>query len=332
MKKITIKDVAREAGVSVATVSNALNNLDVVQPKTREHVLAVAQRLNYIPNAMGKRLRGGQSSAIGLFVSAIAGVYYGSLTETMHYALQKQGYELQVYITDSVHTIMEKLTGHNLDGAIIHCNSFNEAQADALNRLGVPIVFLDMEKTGAKMSGVLFESYENGYMAADYLLGLGHKRLMHIFGVPGNYDSEQRFRGYAQALKDAGMAVEPEYVLNGRFERATAYREMRRFLQEGHTPPDAVFAANDYSAIGCIEALREFGLRVPEDVSVMGCDDNALCDFVSPKLTTIRLSERDQATYAAREVLRLLSQSGGRVERISGALIVRGTCKIRTED
>lgn len=328
MKKITIKDVAREAGVSVATVSNALNNVDVVQPRTREHVLAVAQRLNYIPNVNGRRLRGVQSHAIGLFVRSIAGSYYGNLAEAAHYVLQEQGYELQIYITDSVETIIEKLSSHSLDGAILHCGLKDSEEIERLERLGVPIVFLDKEIEGKRVSSVLYESYENGRMAAEYLLGLGHRDLMHIFGVPNNYDSEQRRDGFLDALRDAGVPFREENLVDGRLERQTAYRETRRYLQEGHRLPDAIFAANDHSAVGCIEALREFHVSVPEDVSVIGCDDNEMCGFVMPGLTTIRIRESQQASRAAREVLRLINQTGGRVDRLPGTIIVRGTCRI----
>ena len=331
MKKITIKDVAREAGVSVATVSNALNNVDVVQPRTREHVLAVARRLNYIPNVNGRRLRGTQSRAIGLFVRSIAGIYYGNIAETIHYTLQKRGYELQIYITESVDTVLEKIASHNLDGAIAHCGSIDETDMQRLESLGVPIVFLDMERAGKRISSVLHQSYESGVMAADYLLGLGHRDLMHVYGVPDNYDSARRYDGFMDVLKERGVAFRPENLIDGRFERLTAYREMRRYLQEGHRLPDAVFAANDHSAIGCIEALREFDVRVPEDISVIGCDDNVMCGFVTPRLTTIRISEVTQAEHAAKEALRLIGQEGGCIERLPGSIIVRGTCRVRRD-
>jgi len=331
MKKITIKDVAREAGVSVATVSNALNNADVVLPKTREHVLAVAQRLNYIPNVNGRRLRGTKSRTIGLFLRAIAGVYYGNLAESMHYVLEEKGYELQIFITENVDKIIEKIASHNLDGAIVHCGIHEATDIQRLEALAVPVVFLDMEITRTKFSSVLYESFENGRMAAEYLLGLGHHDLMHIFGAPNNYDSIQRYDGFMQALSEAGVSFRSENLIHGRFERLTAYREMRRYLREGHKLPDAVFAANDHSAIGCIEALREAKLRVPEDISVIGCDDNVMCTFVHPELTTIRIREDIQARCAATELLRLISEDGGRVVRLPGSIIVRGTCRIRRE-
>jgi len=249
----------------------------------------------------------------------------------MHNVLEEKGYELQIFITENVDKIIEKIASHNLDGAIVHCGIHEATDIQRLEALAVPVVFLDMEITRTKFSSVLYESFENGRMAAEYLLGLGHHDLMHIFGAPNNYDSIQRYDGFMQALSEAGVSFRSENLIHGRFERLTAYREMRRYLREGHKLPDAVFAANDHSAIGCIEALREAKLRVPEDISVIGCDDNVMCTFVHPELTTIRIREDIQARCAATELLRLISEDGGRVVRLPGSIIVRGTCRIRRE-
>lgn len=327
MKRTTIKDVAREAGVSVATVSNAMNNPEVVQPRTLEHVLETARRLDYVPNLNGKRLRGSRSHAVGLFVRSIAGTYYGNLAETVHYTLQERGYELQVYITDSVDTIHEKALSHNLDGAIIHTGMKDNERVRRLCRTGLPIVFLDQRQQGRKVSSVLYRSFEDGRTATEYLLGLGHRDLMHVFGVPGNYESEERFEGFRAALGDAGLEMREENLIHGALNREDARREMGRFLEAGHRLPQAIFAANDQSAVGCIEALRERGVRVPEDVSVIGCDDDVISALVQPGLTTVHIDAAGQAELAAREVLRLIGEDGGRIERLTGSIVERQSCR-----
>lgn len=329
MKKITIKDVAREAGVSIATVSNALNNADVVQPKTREHVLAVAQRLNYVPNLNGKRLRTAQSRTIGLFVASMTGDYYGNMADTMHYICQKHGYELHIFMASDARSIQEKLMNHMVDGAVVFFGTLTAQERQRLRQTDLPVVFVDQEEKGEKVSSVLYESYQAGRMAAEYLLGLGHRDLMHIFGLENNYDSQQRRAGFLDVLKESGVDFRPENMLSGRFERAAAYREMRRYLSEEHPLPEAIFAANDLSAIGCMEALRQFGVRIPEDISIIGCDDILLCGFITPNLTTIRTHMNQLGVEAANEVLRLISQQGGRITRIPGDIIVRQSCSIR---
>lgn len=329
MKKITIKDVAREAGVSIATVSNALNNSDVVQPKTREHVLAVAERLRYIPNLNGKRLRSAQTRTIGLFVTSMTGDYYGNMADNIHYICKKHDYELHVFIVDSAESILQKLMNRIVDGAIVFYGTLSPEEISLMKGCGLPVVFMDQEEVGERVSSVLYESYEAGRMAAEYLLGLGHRDLMHVFGLENNYDSRQRHAGFCDALNAAGVAMRPENLLNGRLERAASYREMRRYLTEGHKLPQAIFAANDLSAIGCMEALRQFDVRIPEDLSIIGCDDILLCGFVNPNLTTIRTHMQKLGVEAANEVLRLISQPDGRISRISGSIIVRQSCAIR---
>ena len=260
MSKITIRDVAREAGVSIATVSNALNGSDVVQPKTREHVLEAAKRLNYIPNVNGRQLRAAQTYRIGLVVTSMTGSYYGDMADSTQYLCQKSGYELQIFIVDEDKSPLPRLQGQGIDGAIVMFGGLSEADKAQLMNGSIPIVLMDQEAAGGKVSSVIYESYQHGRMAAEYLLGLGHRDMLHIFGVQNNYDSIQRLNGFETALRENGVPLKKENILSGRFERAAAYRSMHRYLQEGRKLPDAVFAANDLSALGCMEALKEYGV------------------------------------------------------------------------
>ena len=328
MNKITIKDVAREAGVSIATVSNALNGSDVVQPKTREHVLEVAKRLNYIPNVNGRQLRAAQTHRIGLLVTSMTGSYYGDMADSIHYLCQKAGYELQIIIVDEDKSPLPRLRGQGIDGAIMMFGGLTETDKRQLTDGSLPIVFMDQEAACKNVSSVIYESFQHGRMAAEYLLGLGHRDMMHIFGVQNNYDSIQRLNGFETVLRERGVPLRKENILSGRFERSAAYRSMHRYLQEGHKLPDAVFAANDLSALGCMEALKEYGIRVPEDISVIGCDDNILAAYVTPSLTTIRTHMEELGVEAARELFRLIAGSEGRIIRLPGDIIVRHSCRI----
>ncbi len=329
MNKITIKDVAREAGVSIATVSNALNGSDVVQPKTREHVLDVAKRLNYIPNVNGRQLRAAQTHNIGLFVPSMTGSYYGDMADSIHYLCKKYGYELHIFIVDEEKPLLPTLQNQSIDGAIVMFGLLSENDKKQLIRSRMPTVFMDQELAAGSISSVIYESYQHGRMAAEYLLGLGHRDLMHVFGVTNNYDSIQRQAGFEDALRDAGVPLRPENILIGRFEQAAAYRSMHRYLKEGHPLPDAIFAANDLSALGCIKALQEYHIRVPEDISVIGCDDHILSSYVTPGLTTIRTHMEELGVEAAKEVFRLIAGGNGRVQRLPGDIVVRHSCVIK---
>lgn len=194
MGKVNIRDVAREAGVSIATVSNALNNSQVVQPKTREHVLAVAERLHYAPSLSAKRARQNANRVIGLFVVSMTGDYYGNLADSIFYALQNDGYDLEIYMISSQENILRRLTRSRIDGAIIFCGTMPPKEREQLLAVGVPIVFLDQEISEKNASCVLYDSFKAGEMAAEYLLGLGHRDLMLVSGLSNNYDSIQRQR------------------------------------------------------------------------------------------------------------------------------------------
>jgi LacI family purine nucleotide synthesis repressor len=301
----------------------------VVQPKTRDHVLEAARRLNYIPNVNGRQLRTAQTHNIGLFVPSMTGSYYGNMADSIHYLCKKYGYELHIFIVDEDKPLLTSLQGQSIDGAIILFGMLSEEEKQQLMQSRLPTVFMDQEAAADSISSVIYESFQHGRMAAEYLLGLGHRDLMHVFGVPHNYDSIQRLAGFEAALREAGVPLRQENVISGRFEQADAYRSMHRYLQEGHKLPDAVFAANDLSALGCIKALQEHGIRTPEDISVIGCDDHLLSRYVTPGLTTIRTDMEGWGVEAGKEEFRLISGSQGRIVRLPGDIIVRTSCMIR---
>lgn len=329
MRKVTIKDVAREAGVSIATVSNALNNVDVVQEKTRLHVLEVARRLNYVPNMNGKRLRGSESHVIGLFLHNLDGNYHGNLADGIYQGCRRHGYDIQVFIAPDVAYILGKLQGGNIDGAILHCGMMNAEEKRRITATGLPVVFLDNEEVSPTVSSVVFQSFEEGRMAAEYLYGLGHRTLMFIQGASTSFHSHQRQAGFLAAAHDLGLSIPEHHILMGDYHRVTTFRAMRQFLQSGLPLPDAIFAANDHSAIGCMEALKECSIRIPEDISIIGCDDNEFCSLVSPALTSIRTNLTRLGVLAAQEILRLMARNPGQLLTIPGSLIVRQSCRIR---
>ena len=328
MKRTTIKDVAREAGVSISTVSNALNNSGVISEKTRALVLEVAERLHYIPNRSGQSLRVQEKKAIGLFLHELRGAYYGALADTLHHECRKRGYELYIFITHDDNTILQKTIGGDVSAAVLFCE-VSKRVLQELNHAGIPVVGLNAEIADACISSVAFDSYHAGEMAADYLMSLGHKRLMHIAGLENNYDSMSREKGMRDAMARQGLVLEEDYLLDGQFSRSHAYQEMKRFLSLNKPLPDAIFAANDESAHGCIQALHEEGYSVPEDVSIIGCDDIEMCEIMTPTLTTIRTNFAEQGAIALRCLTDMMDGVPGCVHYIDGQLIIRNSCRIK---
>lgn len=327
-KKVTIKDVAREAGVSISTVSNALNDVDVLNPETKKHVLEVAHRLHYMPNLNGRNLKMQETKVIGLFINSIAGPYYGTLADSIYKSCRKSGYELNIYISDRNDNLMANILGRRVDGAIILNEYVGEEQEKMLEENELPIVFIDRERKGKSMGSVVFDSYHEGELAAKYLLELGNKTFGYVEGVENNFDNVERKRGFTNILKRAGIMLSEEYIWRGEFERETAYESVMQFLETGRPLPEAIFAANDLSAIGIIEALMEAGIKVPDQVSVIGCDDIDMAQFVRPSITTIRTSYESQGIRAVQHLISMIKEKEeGMIDVLYGRIIPReSTC------
>lgn len=329
-QKVTIKDVAREAGVSISTVSNALNGVDVLRPKTKQHILDVAERLNYVPNLNGRNLKSQSTKVIGLFLTSIRGTYYNILADAVYQECKKYGYELNIFVSERADNMMANILGKRMDGAIILNKDIREKETILLQKTQPPIVFLDRELQGERMTSVIFDSYHEGEMVAQYLLSIGHHTFAYINGASDNYDNMKRLQGFQAALIQAGIQFDEVDMIEGEFEKEVAYESMKQFVQSGRPLPEAVFAANDLSAIGAIKALIDNGIEVPEQVSVVGCDDIEIASLVRPSLTTMRTSFEKQGTLAVQHLIALISgEEKGCIDVLQGRIISRESTCVR---
>lgn len=323
MGKVTIKDVAREAGVSISTVSNALNDVDVLRPDTKAHILEVAEKLHYVPNLNGRNLKAAATKVIGLFVPFIGGPYMGALADTMATKCRAEGYELHVFVTTQRRTIMTNLLGGRVDGAVILNSELSARQEKQLQEAEIPVVYLNKEKNGNYQAGVFFDSYQAGRMAAEYLLKKGVTALGFVTG-PDSYDSNERSRGFMDVIRENGVQLAEAFIWQGNFSREEAYAVMKKYLEENTNLPQAIFAANDQSAIGCMEALLQADIAVPETVKVIGCDDIELGRYLSPSLTTIRTNFEEQGAVAVASLMKMLrGQTQGGKEKLACKLVER---------
>lgn len=334
MGKITIKDVAREAGVSISTVSNALNGVDVLNPETKSHVLKVAERLNYIPNLNGKLLKSGQTKMLGFFTTSVSGPYFYKLVEAMSRECDRLGYGLNVFVTRDKHVIMSNILGRRVDGVIIYEElRIDEQDILSMEKDKIKAVFLDREYESERMGSVIFDSYVASYEATKYLIGLGHKKIAYICGVDTMFDSVQRKEGYLAALREYELPVDEDYIIQGYFEEEATYSAIKSFihLQPGKLP-DAFLAGNDLSAIGCIQALKAHGYEVPSDISVVGFDDIDIAQYYSPPLTTVRNQIARQGILAVTQLVNMIKgQEQGVAQKLSGELIVRGSSHVKMD-
>lgn len=329
MERVTIKDVAKEAGVSIGTVSNALNGGRYISPDTKKRVLDAVEKLKYIPNLNGRYLKSGASQTIGFFTNTVAGAYCCTLLEAISRQCDRRGYHLNIFVAKDPAVIVGNIMGQCFDGVIIYENQYLTGKEIAMLReTGLKIVFLDRECSGPGMSGVLFDSYRAGYEAARYMLRLGHRRIAFIECDDEVRDSRRRKEGYLAALSESGGE---SMILTGEFEEEYSFNSVTNLIRlHAEKLPEAFLAGNDLSAIGCIRALRAEGYRVPEDVSVAGFDDIDIAQYYRPPLTTVRNPIARQGMLAVDTLIALLEeQEEGSIKMLTGELIVRESCAVR---
>lgn len=328
MSKTTIKDVAKASGYSISTVSNAINNVDVIKPKTKEHILKVAKELNYVPNINGKLLKAKESKMLGFFTSSVSGPYFYKLVETMAKQAELQGYGLNIFVTSNRDKLLNNIIGGNVDGVVIFEDKWiDEDIISTMQQLSIKSVFLDRELETDTMTSVIFDSYQAGYDATKYLLNLGNRKIVYIDGVISMYDNIERRRGFQDAMTEAGLLSKE--IIQGFFEESASYLSTKHYLQ-GATP-DAFLAANDLSAIGAIKAVESAGLSVPQDIQVMGFDDIDIAEYYQPALTTVGNPIARQGVLAIEKLLAMLNQETT-VEgtKLEGKLIIRNSTQFRS--
>lgn len=324
MEKVTIKDIAREAGVSISTVSNALNGVDVLKPETKEHILEVANRLHYIPNLNGRNLKSKSTNTIGFFVTSLEGPYFATLADHLFWACKRHGYEMNIYMTCGGKSAIHNILGKVVDGCVIFSEDVDDADVEQILELKVPTVFLDREIVSERATSVLFDSYRDGEIVAEYLINRGITRVGHIQGFLTHHDARDRWNGFHDCFARHGIEIDPQYVFEGKFQRETARKNTAQFLEEGLPLPEAFFASNDLSAMGCMDALLEAGYKVPEDVMVIGVDDIELASWYRPSLTTVKTGYEKIGDVAIDKLVKMITkEEEGELFRFHGHLIER---------
>lgn len=329
---ITIIDVAREAGVSYSTVSRVINHYEHVKPETREKVMDAMTRLGYVVNQQARSLRGGRSQVVGLLVPDVGNNYIGAIIRGIDAELAANQYDLMLYTTHrqktKESTYVATITRGMADGLLLLLPTNVKAYMASLQQQQFPHVLIDYQAVDNQFtSTVQSTNFDGAYQATRYLIELGHRRIAHIIGLQEMQCSLDRLAGYRAALEDHGIAYAPELVYEGDFFRVQGYDATMQFLDLAQ-PPTAIFAANDLSAFGVMEAVRNRGLSVPEDVSIIGFDDVWEAEQVHPSLTTVRQQLEDMGRFAVQILLKRLENPDLPGERVETAteLIIRDSC------
>ena len=327
----TIKDVAREAGVSVATVSRVFNHSPRVREVVREHVQAVASRLDYWPNGAARSLITNRTHAIGVVLPDLYGEFFSEVIRGIDLATRREHYQVLISSshadTEALIAAVRAMRGR-VDGLIAMTPDIESTQAIRDFARNFSMVLLDPGAPIPECSTFSIASFEGARDMVRHLVGLGHRSIAMVKGPDGNVDAGERLRGYRAGLTDAGLPVIPGFEVQGGFTEASGYQSAAEILRLDPRPT-AVFAANDYMAIGLMSALRDADVRVPEDVAVTGFDDIAISQYLSPALTTVRVDAYELGELAVQHLLLRagsLKPIAPHHEVLPTTLIVRGSC------
>jgi len=329
---VTIKDIAQRIGVSVSTVSMVLNGKDYrISPATREKVEAAAREMNYRPNRMAAGLVTKTSKTLGLIVPDITNSYFAEMAAVIEAKCADNGYSLFLCTTNYMPEHDVKYTNllleQGVDGIlfVMSVDGHNHRAGECLQLLreaGVPILLLDQEWSNDIAVNVISNNEQGGYLAVRHLLELGHVRVGSLTGPAGTQTSQKRLSGYKRALQEYDLPFDPKLIVEGNFRTDSGYDQCDVLLAQNVT---AIFAYNDMMALGIYKRLREKGIHVPEDISLVGYDNLNFTDCLEVPLTTIYQPAAQMGETAVVKMLQMLAKERPQDVIFAPKLIIRAS-------
>lgn len=324
-KAVTIHDIAREAGVSPSTVSRVLNgNVPVAEPK-RAAVLAAIEKRNFRPNAVARGLARGTTGAVGVLTQALSSQFYGEILFGVEQGLRGSPYHPVIvsgnWQTEEELEALDLLIARRVEAIVVLGGFLPDEQLQQVSR-DLPLVIAGRGAAGLESHSLRVDDEQGAYQATRYLIELGHRRIVHVTGALSHQDAHDRRRGYERALAEAGIPFDPQLIVEGAYTEQSGLLAAQALLSRG-TLFTAIFAGNDQMAYGVRLALYRRGLRVPDDVSLVGFDDLNGSAYTIPPLTTMRQPTMDMGRAAAQALLRLLDGQEPELPTLTTELIIR---------
>ncbi|XID90260.1 LacI family DNA-binding transcriptional regulator [Paenibacillaceae bacterium WGS1546] len=334
----SIKKIAEKAGVSVSTVSRTLNNYTDVSPQTRKRILEIAKELNYFPNAIARSLVQKKTYTIGIFFgntmnSGFDHPFFLEVISAVREMVGNAGYDILVFTNKNKEraTYTTLCRERSVDGVVLLLTGEGKKRDETLIELqdsGIPCIAIDIPLEGQACAYVESDNYSGARSAMDHLLDLGHTAIAFVGGDTISSTSYNRMRGYQDALMERKIGIDPTLIHLGYFSMEKA-KEAVKSLMPAHPEVTAFFAASDEMAMGVVQGLREMGLSVPDDISVIGFDDIKAAKDFNPPLTTVRQDKYGLGHEAARLLLRIIEdpERGAQSVSLPCELIVRSSTK-----
>jgi len=334
-RRIILKDVAKEAGVSVGVVSRVLNNSGYFSEETKSKVLKAVKKLNYKPDAIARSLKTKQTKAIGVIISDVVTFFFTTLVRGIEDVASQNGHSVILCDTDE-NAVKEReyllaLYERNVDGLIISPTPGNQSYLKKLARGGIPLVLVDRKIRGLRIPTVVVDNEAGAYEAINYLINLGHRRIGIITGLKGVTTTEERLAGYKRALKEHHLSLELELIKEGD-DRIDKARESTQDFLKMKNPPTALFASSEPMISGALQVLKEKEIKIPEEISLVGFDDPAWASFTEPPLTTVRQPSYSMGVLACQALLKEIKKNPHTKIReknviLKPELIIRKSCR-----
>ncbi len=329
--RVTIKDIAKELGLSVSTVSRALKDHPDISVETKKAVVELSQKLKYKPNMMALSLKNSRSNIVGVIIPELVHYFFSSVISGIQEVADK--HKMRVIVQQSNESFeqegeaLDAFSDGWIDGLIVSISKETSTYEhfDELQAKGIPIVFFDRPIEQDNVDSVVFDDYKGAYDAVEYLLKIGRRSIAHFAGPASTHVGRERLRGYKKALQDNGIPFSEDLVLYAdSFEKGGAGVET---LVAKGIEFDAIFTCNDFTAMGVLKALKREGILVPDQVAVVGFGDEDIARMVEPPLTTVRQPGREMGRVAMQTLIDKIDKvpTKERVHTLEASIIVRET-------
>ncbi|TNZ79278.1 substrate-binding domain-containing protein [Vibrio parahaemolyticus] len=331
----TMKDIAKLAGVSTSTVSHVINKTRFVSEEISERVNNAAKELNYYaPSALARSLKVNRTKTIGMLVTTSTNPFFGEVVKGVERSCYHKGYSLILCNTEgdnermrqSINTLLQK----RVDGLILMCSSLEGERIDVFERYpDIPVVVMDWGPMLFTSDKIQDNSLRGGDLAAKYLIDCGHTEIGCITGPLIKHQAQMRYEGYKRAMNEAGLEFNANWIIESDFECEGGYQAFKKMAERG-TLPSSIFVSNDMMAMGVINAANELGIKVPDDLSIIGYDDIHIAKFMSPSLTTIHQPKYRLGQAAVETLVRRLDDKSNeaQVVQLEPTLVVRNSVKL----
>ena len=323
-QRSTLKQVAEKAGVSLGMAGRVLGNYGSFSEATKKKVTEAARALNYAPNIIARSLRTQLTKTIGVLISDITTFFWTTLVRGIQDKAGKAGYSVILCNSDdeseNEQLYLATLFERNVDGLIVSPTPHNHSYLKRLARSMVPLVLVDRGVKGLVVPTIKTDNQAGAYEAVKHLIDLGHDRIAIITGIPGVETSEERFAGYRQALQERGIPLRKTLIRQGHFQKERAFAATKELVRLKR-PPSAIFVSNEPMVSGCILALKESGLGIPEDIAVVGYDDPVWASYMDPPLTAVSQPSYTMGILAFDYLLAQISGSGKDIKYLKDVIL-----------